>query len=40
MAAEIFFLIQESSQNIEISKKSLETSTLALEEANNNLILA
>tara|TARA_B100000886_G_scaffold330604_1_gene281203 strand:- start:1265 stop:2800 length:1536 start_codon:yes stop_codon:yes gene_type:complete len=34
-AAEIFFLIQESSQNIEISKKSLETSTLALEEANN-----
>ena len=34
-AAEIFFLIQESSQNIEISKKSLETSNLALEEANN-----
>ena len=34
-ASEIFFLIQESSQNIQISKKSLEISSLALEEAQN-----
>ena len=33
--SELFFLIQESSQNIKISKKSLEISSLALEEASN-----